>query len=66
MFWSGANFGEAKLTLGTGKFKDASITYIAITEVDDKDIKRWLKKARVIQWDYKNIMKRKGVLKRLV
>ncbi|MBL8759582.1 MAG: DUF1801 domain-containing protein, partial [Phycisphaerae bacterium] len=31
-----------------------------------KDLKRWLKKSVAIQWDYKNIVKRKGRLDRLL
>jgi hypothetical protein len=62
MFWSGADFGEVALVPGTGKFKDASITYTAVGQVSEKDIKRWLKKSKEIQWDYKNIMKLKGKL----
>lgn len=65
MFWSGVSFEEEKLVPGTGKFKDASITYIAKDEVNVKDLKRWLKKAVQIQWDYKNVVKRKGKLERL-
>lgn len=65
MFWSGASFEEAKLKPGTGKFKDASVLYNSAEEIDMKDLKRWLKKAREIQWDYKNLVKRKGVLERL-
>lgn len=65
MFWSGVSFEEEKLQPGTGKFKDASITYTSKDEVNPKDIKRWLRKATEIQWDYKNVVKRKGVLKRL-
>jgi len=65
MFWSGADFEEALLTPGTGKFKDASITYASKDQVKAKDLKRWLKKARDIQWDYKNLVKRKGKLERL-
>jgi hypothetical protein len=65
MFWSGADFGEEKLKAGTGKFKDASITYTLPEEVDQRAIKRWVKKSRKIQWDYKNIVKRKGKLERL-
>jgi len=65
MFWSGADFGEEKLKPGTGKFKDASMRYTSPEQVDLKDIKRWLKKSREIQWDYKNIVKRKGRLERL-
>ncbi len=65
MFWSGASFDQDRLTPGTGKFKDASITYTAADQIIPKDLKRWLKKSKEIQWDYKNIVKRKGVLKRL-
>ncbi len=65
MFWSGADFGEADLKPGTGKFKDASIRYTDATEIDLDALKRWLAKAQDIQWDYKNIYKRKGRLERL-
>lgn len=65
MFWSGSDFDEPKLKLGTGKFKDASINYTSETQVNEKDVKRWLEKARDIQWDYKNIVKRRGELVRL-
>lgn len=65
MFWSGASFDEERLTAGTGKFKDASIRYASMDQIQKNDLKRWLKKSRTIQWDYKNIVKRKGVLKRL-
>lgn len=65
MFWSGAGFDEKKLQPGTGKFKDASIYYTATDQIDREDLKRWLEKSRVIQWDYKNVVKRKGVLERL-
>lgn len=65
LFWSGADFDEKDLQPGSGKFKDASISYADIKEIDEKDLKRWLKKAKLIQWDYKNIQKRKGKLVRL-
>lgn len=65
MFWSGESFEEDKLKPGTGKFKDASIFYSLAEQVNVKDLKRWLKKSKSIQWDYKNIVKRKGKLVRL-
>ena len=65
MFWSGADFGEDRLKPGTGKFKDASITYTSVDEVRTTELARWLKKSREIQWDYKNIYKTKGKLKRI-
>ncbi len=65
MFWSGRDFDEAALEPGAGKFKDASIRYQAAADINEADLKRWLKKARTIQWDYKNIVKRKGELVRL-
>jgi hypothetical protein len=65
MFWSGADFEEDKLQAGTGKFKDASIGYTSADQVDLTDLDRWLKKSREIQWDYKNLVKRKGQLEKL-
>lgn len=65
MFWSGADFEEEKLNVVGKKFKDASIFYIDVSEIDTTDLKRWLEKAQSIQWDYKNIVKRKGQLLRL-
>jgi hypothetical protein len=65
MFWSGAGFDDAKLIPGTGKFKDASILYTAVEQISTKEVKQWLAKAEKIQWDYKNLVKRKGKLERL-
>jgi ribosomal protein L24 len=65
MFWSGMGFEEDQLHPGTGKFKDASVVYTSSEQINTKDLKRWLKKSAKIQWDYKNIVKRKGKLERL-
>ncbi len=65
MFWSGADFEEEDLTVRGGKFKDASVFYNNFSEIKAIDLKRWLRKSREIQWDYKNIVKRKGKLERL-
>ena len=65
MFWSGASFDEDGLEVRGGKFKDASLFYNAVSEIKKASLQRWLKKSKEIQWDYKNIVKRKGVLKRL-
>ena len=65
MFWSGADFGEEALSVLGEKFKDASIFYHEASEVDPDELRRWLRKSREIQWDYKNIVKRKGRLERL-
>jgi hypothetical protein len=64
LFWSGQSFEEAGLQK-EGTFKAAEVRYTSVDEVNTKDLKRWLKKAKEIQWDYKNIIKRKGVLERL-
>ena len=66
LFWSGVSFEEERLVPGkSGKFKDASVTYTSIKQINTKDLKRWLNKSKEIQWDYQNIVKRKGVLERL-
>lgn len=65
MFWSGADFGEPKLDVVGKKFKDASAFFNTVSEVPQRDLRRWLKKARTIQWDYKNLIRRKGRLLRI-
>lgn len=65
MFWSGGDFDEPELNVLGGKFKDASIFYNNVQEVDLSALNRWLEKAALIQWDYKNIIKRKGKLVRI-
>ena len=65
LFWSGKSFEENKRNVLGGKFQDASIFYNSVNEIDITDLEIWLKKAKEIQWDYKNIVKRKGVLERL-
>ncbi|MCU7613985.1 DUF1801 domain-containing protein [Chryseobacterium sp. GMJ5] len=65
MFWSGKSFGEPKLNIEGAKFKDASVFFNNIKEFNEDDLKRWLIKSHEIQWDYKNIVKRKGELIRL-
>ena len=64
LFWSGQSFEEEKLS-NEGSFKAAEFRYTAAEQIIKEDIERWLKKGRNIQWDYKNIVKRKGVLERL-
>jgi uncharacterized protein YdhG (YjbR/CyaY superfamily) len=65
MFWSGADFEEPGLNVIGQKFKDASVFYNKVEAINTPDLKRWLKKSIEIQWDYKNIVKRKGKLVRL-
>jgi hypothetical protein len=64
LFWSGQSFEEDGLTV-EGKFKAAEARYTSSDQVDVKALRRWLKKSRDIQWDYKNIVRRKGRLERL-
>lgn len=63
MFFSGQSFDEKDLK-PEGKFKAAEIFYTDVKEIKVTHLKRWLKKSVAIQWDYKNIVKRKGILKR--
>lgn len=66
MFWSGADFEEDDLNVRGEKFKDASIFFNEVSEINTQNLKRWLEKAKTIQWDYKNLIKRKGKLERLI
>jgi len=63
LFWSGQSFQETGLK-AEGKFKAAEARYTSVAQVNTDDLKRWLAKAREIQWDYKNLVRRKGRLER--
>ncbi|MBN8587305.1 MAG: DUF1801 domain-containing protein [Rhodothermia bacterium] len=65
LFWSGQSFDEPALQK-EGKFKAAEMRYSSVEEVDRGALQCWLGKSIEIQWDYKNIVKRKGVLERLI
>lgn len=64
LFWSGQSFDEPGLDV-EGSFKAAQKRYTEVDEINTKDLSRWLKKSKTIQWDYKNIVKRKGKLERI-
>jgi hypothetical protein len=67
LFWSGQSFDEPGLAPAPPdtKFKSADARFTAAADINPKDLKRWLAKSVDIQWDYKNIVKRKGKLLRL-
>lgn len=64
LFWSGQSFEEEGLQR-EGTFKAAEARYTSVEEVDVDALARWLGKARDIQWDYRNLIRRKGRLERL-
>jgi len=64
LFWSGQSFEEDGLEK-EGSFKAAEVRYTTVDQVDMEKLKRWLAETRDIQWDYKNIRRRKGQLERL-
>jgi hypothetical protein len=64
LFWSGQSFKEKGLTK-EGTFKAAEARYTGADQVDTKKLARWLAEARDVQWDYKNVTRRKGRLERL-
>ncbi|MFZ1380968.1 MAG: DUF1801 domain-containing protein [Saprospiraceae bacterium] len=64
LFWSGQSFEEENLK-PEGKFKAAEIRFTSVEQIDKSDVIRWLQKSTSFQWDYKNIVKRKGKLERL-
>ncbi len=64
LFWSGQSFDEPGLK-PEGSFKAAEARYTNIGQVDSDDIARWVAKARDIQWNYRDLVKKKGQLDRL-
>jgi hypothetical protein len=61
LFWSGKSFDENKL-IPVGKFKAAQIKIERMTDLKEEDLIRWVKKAKKIIWNYKDIVKNKGQL----
>jgi hypothetical protein len=64
LFWSGESF-ETQGLAKEGGFKSAGARYTSVGQIDADRLGRWLAEARDIQWDYKNIVRRKGRLERL-
>jgi hypothetical protein len=64
LFWSGQSFKEKGLKK-EGSFKAAEARYTAVDQVDTEALGRWLAEARDVQWDYENLIRRKGRLERL-
>jgi hypothetical protein len=64
LFWSGQSFDEPELE-PEGKFKAAQVRYQSAADVKVTRLARWLRKAKKIQWDYKNIVKRRGTLEKI-
>ncbi|MBX3363322.1 MAG: DUF1801 domain-containing protein [Phycisphaeraceae bacterium] len=65
LFWSGQSFDEPGLQ-PEGSFKAAEARFTSVDQIVPDDLERWLAKSITIQWDYKNIVKRKGKLERLI
>lgn len=64
LFWSGQSFREKGLTK-EGSFKAAEARFTSADEIDSRKLARWLAESRDVQWDYKNLIRRKGKLERL-
>ena len=65
LFWSGQSFHTPGLEK-EGKFKAAEKRSTHPDQVEPELLQAWLREARTVQWDYKNIVKRKGRLERLI
>lgn len=65
LFWSGQSFPAPGLK-PTGNYKAAEAVFASLDQIDPAALRTWLDQARRIQWDYANIVKRKGVLEWLV
>lgn len=64
LFWSGQGFTQPGLK-PEGKFKAAEARFFTVDEINLDQLRGWLRDAREIQWDYQNIVKRRGLLERL-
>jgi len=64
LFWSGQSFETPGLE-PEGGFKAAEARYSGVDQINADTLEQWLRESTDIQWDYKNIVKRRGVLERL-
>ena len=65
LFWSGQSFREPLLRK-EGSFKAAEFRLGTPPILpEENDLCRWLHKSKAIQWDYQNLVKRKGRLEKL-
>ena len=64
LFWSGQSFETPGLK-PEGTFRAAEARFTARSQIDADLLWRWLEEARTVQWDYRNIVRRKGRLERL-
>jgi hypothetical protein len=53
------------MQVDTRKYNAAEARFSAVEQVNTDDLRRWLARARDIQWDYQNLVRRKGRLERL-
>ena len=58
LFWSGQSFETPGLA-PEGSFKAAEARYTAGEQIDEIALRKWIEEARTIQWDYKNLMKKR-------
>ncbi|MEQ1666583.1 MAG: DUF1801 domain-containing protein [Bdellovibrionales bacterium] len=65
LFWSGKSFDETDL-LPLGVNKAAHFTYVSPEQVKITLLRKWLTLSKKIQWNYKDIVKNKGVLTTLL
>ncbi len=61
LFWSGQSFTNSGLK-PEGSFKASEMNFKEGKEIKVTKLRSWLKQAKRIQWDYKNIVKRRGIL----
>ena len=64
MFWSGQSFNTPGL-VPEGSFKAATARYTVKRQIDKNALRKWIEESRSMQWDYRNVVKRKGKLERL-
>lgn len=63
LFWSGQSFPTPGMK-ASGSFKASEIRYGSLEDIDLPALRVWLAESETVQWDYKNIVKRKGRLER--
>jgi hypothetical protein len=64
LFWSGQSFTAPGLS-PEGSFKAAGARFTSADQIDSAALALWLAESRLVQWDYRNIVRNKGRLDRI-
>lgn len=62
LFWSGQSFAQRGL-VPVGKYKAAELDVPSVSDINETQLRGWLKESHVIQWDYAHLPSKRELVK---